>query len=157
MDTAKRLDCADEYIPLNRQDAKAQWAKIKADNPCEWWFSGCTVDDVEFQTALMWSPNAPASNPSSTTQSTMSHEVGPSWSTESMPMLLASRGPQLEFSSTRFASLDHLPRRFASPVLSLCWIREKSGWMEWSRMFIRWKTTRALWTSSPRGALSRSP
>ena len=35
MDTAKRLNCADAYIPLNRKDAKAQWEKIKADNPCE--------------------------------------------------------------------------------------------------------------------------
>jgi len=35
MDTAKRLNCADAYIPLNRKDAKAQWEKIKTDNPCK--------------------------------------------------------------------------------------------------------------------------
>ncbi|KAK4688390.1 hypothetical protein P7C73_g1720, partial [Tremellales sp. Uapishka_1] len=33
MDLARQLDAGDEYIDLDRQDAKAQWAKIKSDNP----------------------------------------------------------------------------------------------------------------------------
>lgn len=33
MDLAKKLGAGDEYIELSRQDASAQYAKIKADNP----------------------------------------------------------------------------------------------------------------------------
>jgi len=33
MDIARQVDAADAYIDLNRQDAVAQWAKIKEDNP----------------------------------------------------------------------------------------------------------------------------
>lgn len=35
MDLARQLDAGDAYIDLDRQDAKAQWAKIKEDNPCQ--------------------------------------------------------------------------------------------------------------------------
>jgi D-arabinitol dehydrogenase (NADP+) len=33
MDLAKDLDCADEYIELDRQDPQVQWDRLKADNP----------------------------------------------------------------------------------------------------------------------------
>ncbi|KAJ7052919.1 DNA mismatch repair protein MutL [Mycena amicta] len=33
MDIAKNLDCADEYIELDRQNPDAQWAQLKKDNP----------------------------------------------------------------------------------------------------------------------------
>lgn len=33
MDIAKKINAADEYIELDRQDAKAQWAQLKKDNP----------------------------------------------------------------------------------------------------------------------------
>jgi D-arabinitol dehydrogenase (NADP+) len=33
MDIAKKIQAADEYIELDRQDAKAQWVQIKKDNP----------------------------------------------------------------------------------------------------------------------------
>jgi D-arabinitol dehydrogenase (NADP+) len=33
MDLAKKLDAADEYIELDRQNPDAQWAKLKRDNP----------------------------------------------------------------------------------------------------------------------------
>jgi len=33
MDIAKKIDAADEYIELDRKDAKAQWAQLKKDNP----------------------------------------------------------------------------------------------------------------------------
>lgn len=33
MKIAKELDAADEYIELDRQNAKAQWEQIKKDNP----------------------------------------------------------------------------------------------------------------------------
>jgi len=34
MDVARQIEAGDAYIDLDRKDAKAQWAKIKADNPC---------------------------------------------------------------------------------------------------------------------------
>lgn len=33
MDLARQLEAADSYIDLDRKDAKAQWAKIKEENP----------------------------------------------------------------------------------------------------------------------------
>nr|GAT48495.1 predicted protein [Mycena chlorophos] len=33
MDIAKKLECADEYIELDRANPKPQWAKLKEDNP----------------------------------------------------------------------------------------------------------------------------
>lgn len=39
MDLAKKLNCADEYVELVRgggEETKKQWAKLKADNPCEY-------------------------------------------------------------------------------------------------------------------------
>ncbi|ORX33221.1 chaperonin 10-like protein, partial [Kockovaella imperatae] len=33
MDIAKKIDAADEYIELDRQNADAQWAQLKKDNP----------------------------------------------------------------------------------------------------------------------------
>lgn len=35
MDIARKLEAADDYIDLNRQDAAAQWEQIKKDNPRE--------------------------------------------------------------------------------------------------------------------------
>lgn len=35
MDLARQLEAADSYIDLDRKDAKAQWAKIKEENPRE--------------------------------------------------------------------------------------------------------------------------
>lgn len=33
MDLARQIDAGDTYIDLDRSDAKAQWDKIKTDNP----------------------------------------------------------------------------------------------------------------------------
>lgn len=33
LDLAKKLDLADEYVAVDRQDAKAQWAELKQANP----------------------------------------------------------------------------------------------------------------------------
>ena len=33
MDIAKQLDCADEYIELDRQNPGPQWEQLKKDNP----------------------------------------------------------------------------------------------------------------------------
>ncbi|GJJ10524.1 putative secondary metabolism biosyntheticenzyme [Clathrus columnatus] len=33
MDIAKKLNCGDEYVELDRKDAQAQWDKLKLDNP----------------------------------------------------------------------------------------------------------------------------
>jgi len=33
MDIAKKLECGDEYIELDRQNPEAQWAQLKKDNP----------------------------------------------------------------------------------------------------------------------------
>ncbi len=35
MDLARQLEAGDSYVDLDRKDAKAQWAKVKTDNPCE--------------------------------------------------------------------------------------------------------------------------
>ena len=35
MDIAKNIGAAHEYIELDRQNADAQWAQLKKDNPCE--------------------------------------------------------------------------------------------------------------------------
>lgn len=34
MDIARKVEAADAYIDLDRQNAKEQWAQIKKDNPC---------------------------------------------------------------------------------------------------------------------------
>lgn len=35
MDIARKVEAADSYIDLDRQNAKEQWAQIKTDNPCK--------------------------------------------------------------------------------------------------------------------------
>ena len=44
MDIARKVEAADAYIDLDRQNAKAQWEQIKQDNPREF-----------IQTAKSWS------------------------------------------------------------------------------------------------------
>lgn len=39
MDIARKVEAADTYIDLDRENAKEQWAQIKKDNPCEWVFA----------------------------------------------------------------------------------------------------------------------
>ena len=36
MDIARKVEAADAYIDLERENADAQWAQIKKDNPCMW-------------------------------------------------------------------------------------------------------------------------
>ena len=45
MDVARQVEAADTYIDLDRKDAKAQWAKIKEDNPCTHSSSGTATAD----------------------------------------------------------------------------------------------------------------